>query len=765
MKCKLIISKIIVLASVAWIGVSLPSNAQTVINGTTVTTNALYVVGVSGTGNTLLVTNSGALYLTNSMYKLESIFGLSSLIGSNTGSVLNSVTVTGVGSVWTNAGLIAVGWRGYSNNLTISDGGRVENSYGHIGHNSSSSNNTVLVTGANSLWTNGNTLYVGYEGQNNSLTISDGARVDSFNGFIGITASSSNNTVLVTGANSLWTNRNAFGAGGQNNSLTISNGARVDNNYGYFSSNSAILVTGTDSQWLNWGRLHLGYYGQGNSLTISDGALVYNGEGSIGVPSISSIIGFNISSSNNTVLVTGIGSLLTNRNGLYLGYDGQNNSLTISNGARVDNLYGYIGVYDSSSNNTVLVTGTGSLLTNRSYLFVGGRGQNNSMTISEGARVDNLSGYIGDLSSNNTVLVTGTGSQWLNRSNLFVGSYGQNNSLNISDGGSVYATDIIVGMDTSSTNNLLTLSGTSSQLVVTNTVGTGVYDIRRGTNVQNGGIVRADRLIVTNVGSGVTGGVYLLNGGTTYVGQATISNGSVFQIGNGTDTAYFRQTQAGVTNTFANGIQINAGGSLSFAGTITNTLTLNGGSFAGTGTLTTALTVDNGSVIAPGNSPGNVNVATLTFGSLGTYAWEINNFTGTATNNWDFINVSGVLDITATAGSPFTLQLATLDAFNAPGLAQNWDMNVDQAWKILTAGSINGFAADKFSIDLSSFQNPIHPTGGFYVSQVGNELYLNYNHLATIPEPSTYALLTFLGTFFLFFAGKRRKSMTAAGNG
>ena len=123
---------------------------------------------------------------------------------------------------------MTVGNNGSSNSLTISNGGTVANIVGSIG--AYSSNNSVLVTGTNSitgtnsLWTNSGALIVGAYGSGNTLVISNRGTVANTEGYIGFygtsSNTSSNNSVLVTGANSLWTNSNTLyvGLGGSGNS-------------------------------------------------------------------------------------------------------------------------------------------------------------------------------------------------------------------------------------------------------------------------------------------------------------------------------------------------------------------------------------------------------------------------------------------------------------------------------------------------------------------------------------------------------------------
>ncbi|MDX2227127.1 MAG: PEP-CTERM sorting domain-containing protein, partial [Verrucomicrobiae bacterium] len=141
-------------------------------------------------------------------------------------------------------------------------------------------------------------------------------------------------------------------------------------------------------------------------------------------------------------------------------------------------------------------------------------------------------------------------------------------------------------------------------------------------------------------------------------------------------------------------------------------------------------------------------------GGGGNYLWEINNFTGTmgADPGWDLINVTGNLDITATSGSPFNINLTTLTLANAAGLAVNWDGSINQSWTILSAGSITGFMADKFNLNAAGFQNPY--SGTFGITQSGNNLVLTYT--AAIPEPSTYALMALGGAMAAFVLRRRQ---------
>jgi hypothetical protein len=136
--------------------------------------------------------------------------------------------------------------------MTISSGGSVVNNIGVIGLSSSSSNNSVLVTGNGSVWDNssdpifgpifGPTI-IGFDGANNSMTISSGGSVINNRGVIGYNTSSSNNSVLVTGNGSVWSNNSdlTIGLTGANNTLTIANRATVYARSGVIIGSNGIL--------------------------------------------------------------------------------------------------------------------------------------------------------------------------------------------------------------------------------------------------------------------------------------------------------------------------------------------------------------------------------------------------------------------------------------------------------------------------------------------------------------------------------------------
>jgi len=677
------------------------SNNSMVVTGSSTLTGSLDLyVGLGGSGNNLTISEGGQVANSNGW------------IGYDNTASNNSVLVTDAGTLWTNSANIVVGVDSTGNSLIISNGATVgvHGNQGSgdgiaIGLYAGGSNNTVLVTGTNangaaSTLSIGAALYVGYGGSGNSLTINGGAQVVNSNGYVGLSNSANNNSVLVSDAGTLWTNAGdlVIGYDGSGNSLTISNGATVvvqanqsdgmviGLNVG--SSNNTILVTGTNANGtpstLSIGAdLYLGGGGSGNNLTISEGAQVANSNG---------WIGYNNTASNNSVLVSDVGTLWTNAGDLVIGYDGSGNSLTISNGATVavqGNTTGVvIGLNGDASNNTVLVTGTNnngtaSTLTTAMDLYVGLGGDSNSLTINGGAKVSNVNGWIGysNTASNNSVLVSDAGTIWTNSGNLMVGAQGSGNNLVISNGATAAVGSIVsIGDQAGSSNNSVLVTGAGSLL-------SGPLDMIVGNSgngtltVANGGAVSAPTGIYLGYYNGAAG---ILNIGTLggSDGAGTITTGYIFNGVSGSGVINFNQTDSitisavisgsGAINQYGSGTT-ELGGNNTYSGptTITNgtlvlsgtnagngAITISGGNFTGTGFATNSSVTMTGGSITPGGSGAN---STLTVGRLTISGGTLNILlSGTSSNllsvNGDVILSGGILNFDATSltGSTYT---------------------------------------------------------------------------------------------------------------
>jgi T5SS/PEP-CTERM-associated repeat protein len=132
---------------------------------------------------------------------------------------------------------------------------------------------------------------------------------------------------------------------------------------GETGSNNFAVVTGSGSVWSNGSANGTMVLGNGansinNGLTVSQGGKVY----SAGNPAGS--IGLGVNANSNSVTVTDSGSLWNIAGTLTVGASGASNNLTVSNGGQVTTTgHAWLGsATNTSVNNSIVVTGNGSML-------------------------------------------------------------------------------------------------------------------------------------------------------------------------------------------------------------------------------------------------------------------------------------------------------------------------------------------------------------------------------------------------------------------
>ena len=110
----------------------------------------------------------------------------------------------------------------------------------------------------------------------------------------------------------------------------------------------------------------------------------------------------------------------------------------------------------------------------------------------------------------------------------------------------------------------------------------------------------------------------------------------------------------------------------------------------------------------------------------GAYEFQINNATGVAGVNWDRLNVTNALTISAlTSSARFTVKLISLDVTNGVGTVTNFIKTGTYAWPMASFGSLAGtFSPGLFTVDAGGFVNPV--SGSFTVVQNGAALELRY---------------------------------------
>ena len=107
------------------------------------------------------------------------------------------------------------------------------------------------------------------------------------------------------------------------------------------------------------------------------------------------------------------------------------------------------------NNGWVTIYGVGDYYVGSNYVF-------DALQISSSGVLSNGAGRIGytAAATNNSVLVTDTGSVWTNSSTLNVGLSGSSNSLVITNGGTVFGNGTYIGSNSTSSGNRGGVSGT-----------------------------------------------------------------------------------------------------------------------------------------------------------------------------------------------------------------------------------------------------------------------------------------------------------------
>ena len=351
----------------------------------------------------------------------------------------------------------------------------------------------------------------------------------------GMASSFNTGVVVVAGPTTVWSNGMALWLGGNNaNNQTNSVGSLM------ISNGAVVYVTGTGSTTFG---LVVGQQGAGSSLTLADGGkLYYTGANSFSV-------GASTTSSNNTILVTGLGSILntTTNRGINMGTKntgGGGNQITVASNAKVITAgLAMGGAFNDSgrstgndggigSNNTVLVYGSGTLWSNAngaSAVFVGFSGAGNRLIVSNNA----LFSSMGALT-------------------VAAAAGGTSNQLLVLDGGQVTAASVTIGSAANASSNLVQVSGSNSRLISSGTLNLGASS-GSGNQllIQNSGLV---------VSAGTTFGGTAAASANSFSNMVVVSSGSVWSnlatIAIGTRQSYGQQVL--VTN----------GGTLYSAGTV-----------------------------------------------------------------------------------------------------------------------------------------------------------------------------------------------------
>jgi len=495
-------------------------------------------------------------------------------------------------------------------------------------------------------------------------------------------------TLTVTGAGS---SLNTTETRTSDGTLNITAGASVTNASGVVGG--LTVVSGTDglgnaSTWTNNSYFAIGDGGDGDLQILGGGRVIVNTDATLG------------GADEGKVLVSGTGSSWENTGRITI----NNGSLNIDSGGQVSSDLAIIG---ESVAGAATVSGGTSSWTSSGQLTVGNFA-NGTLRIEDGATVSSQQGYVGAGPGGlGSVVVTGAGSNWrITDYNLNLGNYGAGD-ITIEDGAEVYAqTGVWLGISSATAVGTMDINGTAGARGVLETrfvrLGLGTADV-----TINGGILRATANIgnffvnfsneqvslgseggffdtngynigidpeITGAGALIKQGVgtLTLSGTNTYIGNTTISSGTL-KLGDGgatgsivgdvandgilafdrsdvvtfggtiTGSGGVRQVGSGQTVLTANnaallGVSGVYNGILSVNNTLGGGMEVRGGRLQGIGQVGTTTNFAGGT-IAPGNSIGTLTVAGDYIGSGGTL--EIETVLGDDTSATDQLIITG----------------------------------------------------------------------------------------------------------------------------
>ncbi len=330
-----------------------------VTNGGRVENNFGNMAFNGGVSNAAVVTGAGSVWTNRGSVNIG-----------NSGS-FNQVLVTNNGRLGAGGG-VNVGNGGSSNQLLITSGGVVTSSSGALTGNTGSRGNVAVVRDVNSLWTMSSGLTVGANGDFNRLLVTNGAKIFSSGAYVGANSIQSgighSNLALLAGAGSTLTNTltSAVGNFGSFNQLIVSNGAVMrnssasDHTIGFQtgSSNNTMLVSGTNSLFANRGafaQLYVGLNGSFNRMSVRDGGRVEADTTTLGV---------SVTSTNNVAVVADPGSTLLCSRDMNVGSSGSFNQLIVTNAGTVLATGMTLGAASTSANNRSVIEGGSLIVTN-----------------------------------------------------------------------------------------------------------------------------------------------------------------------------------------------------------------------------------------------------------------------------------------------------------------------------------------------------------------------------------------------------------------
>ena len=494
-------------------------NANTQVNVTGSGSSSELTVGNNATG-TLNVNANAVLNVTGNEG--------STVIAANPG-VGGTVNVRGAGATWNNtsgssSASLVVGGQG-TGALNITAGGQVNDQFAEIGFIAGSVG-TVLVTGADSAWTNRGDLTIGASG-NGTLAISGGAQVSADSAFIG-TGSTGLGQVSVSGSNSLWSQNADLTIGGLaslngvsgSGTLNVSAGGQVitaGNAFVGSVGTATATITGAGSKWMIASQLNVDMQcvvsaTSGGAVTansaLDSGAIIVSG------PNSSLTVSDFLNVSNGVPFSTNLATM------------------TVSAGGHVGDRVAFLGVAGFSGVGQVNLTDVGSTWNTAEQLYVGLIG-GGTVSLTGGAQVTAGETQLAvNARSNGVVTIDGAGSTFNNAGNFTVGVAGTA-TLTVSNGGTLNSGPVSIGpLGTVQGNSVINASVHNGGKVLPGVSAIGTLQINGDYTQTAGGDVLFEVGSTTQFDKLQVGGNANLDGTiqTSLVGGFTLTAGDRFKV-------------------------------------------------------------------------------------------------------------------------------------------------------------------------------------------------------------------------------------------
>lgn len=493
------------------------ANSSIVVTGpgSVFTNSGTLDVGGFGLNNMLLITNGGEVFS-----------GSGGAIGSLTGPQPFATVITGAGSTWT-CGDINFGYPSDKgmNQLSINNGGAFicTNAF-NLALNDNSNLVTVADPGSSLKC---QSLVVGAGGIGNQCVISNGARMAATSL---ATVEGTNTGISITDPGTVWTNTGPLHFGQYSNTLSILNGATLNDAAGYIYGNlgkpNTVIISGAHSLWYNAVATSAGDFhvaDSGAQLLITNGGMLFDGNGYFGDASSGS------PANNAFALIAGPGSAWTNVASFFVGYNGSSNEVLVTDSAKLISGGILLGL---TGNANQMIVSNSAFVGAQAISIGGGASLSNILTIDGGTlAITNPASNGAGVNEGTVVLNSGlfmvtpigvspTGNILFNGGTLQSGSmsYRNTNPFMVGDGtdAAVYQT---LGGIHSFTGGLIISS--NALLIGSGTVA-GSPTINGNISVNNGGTIT----VGTNIGMITMNSGLALNPGSTISMKVNASSGT-----------------------------------------------------------------------------------------------------------------------------------------------------------------------------------------------------------------------------------------------